>query len=138
MMTTYNKTGFPKRKKTRPKCRDKIVTNRACHVYGISDETGIRYIGQTRSTLELRFSYHKKSAMQNGDLGWWLMNTECKIIMIDEHATWDVSEIIWIERYKRASRLIRNSVSRSQTQTSRDFTKTSKKSIAPDGRPLSF
>ena len=76
-----------------------------CLVYGIWDENdNLRYIGQTQSTLEKRMKYHKRSAfMYDGYFGEWL-RTELKakrkveIGVLDDNATWDVSEVLWIER----------------------------------------
>ena len=91
---------------TARKKQRKVATPRACYIYGLCDETGVRYIGQTRNTIEDRFKYHKKSALptsQNcaSDLSVWIRGGDRWITMIDEEATWDVSEIIWIERYRQ-------------------------------------
>lgn len=76
-----------------------------CRVYGLMDYTGkIRYIGQTRCTLESRLKLHFEEASKNPKpaLAQWLNGTyNVEIVMIDDNATWDVSEILWIDRYKR-------------------------------------
>lgn len=78
---------------------------KACIVYGIWDCGGqLRYIGQTQQALETRMKYHKKSAFQTpGYFGEWLAGElkakrKVEIGVLDDNATWNVSEILWIER----------------------------------------
>jgi hypothetical protein len=75
-----------------------------CFVYALADEFGnIRYIGQTRSPLFVRFGYHMKDASKapNRPLSKWLNESRRNIVMIDANGTWDVSEILWIDRLRR-------------------------------------
>jgi hypothetical protein len=90
---------------TARKKQRKVATPRACYIYGLYDETGLRYIGQTRNDIKKRFDYHKKSANIPGPnrsaaLSIWLRGGERWIMMIDHEATWDISEIIWIDRHR--------------------------------------
>lgn len=79
-----------------------------CIVYCLMDQNGaVRYIGQTRSDLESRFSFHKKSAFTGASpVSMWLAGElmakrEVSISEIDGNATWNVSEILWIERHRQ-------------------------------------
>lgn len=75
-----------------------------CSVYGLMDGFGkIRYIGQTRSTLARRLELHFKDAdKSNSPVNRWLRGSYgVQIFMIDSNATWDVSEILYIDRYRR-------------------------------------
>lgn len=66
----------------------------------------IRYIGQTRNSLE-RLKYHLRDAQdgRRSALADWMRSViksghEVKLIVLDDDATWDVSEILWIERVR--------------------------------------
>lgn len=75
-----------------------------CFVYGLLDATGqIRYVGQTRTSLAKRLERHFTDALKaNSPVCKWLRQTrDVQIFMIDSNATWDVSEILWIDRYRR-------------------------------------
>jgi hypothetical protein len=75
-----------------------------CFVYGLAGQDGrIRYIGQTRLTLGARLKWHFKSAINGkSPVCKWINRTMgVEIILIDGNATWDVSEILWIDRYRR-------------------------------------
>lgn len=76
-----------------------------CVVYGLYDGGGnLRYIGQTRTSIERRFFFHMKTASEhpNYALSRWLLEEPQEIHVIDHNATWDVSEIIYIERARVA------------------------------------
>jgi hypothetical protein len=85
-----------------------------CVVYGLYDMEGrLRYIGQTRQLLSERLRWFWKQIARRRDQGRkltpverWL--DECsyfqmpvEIRAIDENATWDVSEIIYIDRARQ-------------------------------------
>lgn len=75
-----------------------------CFVYALVDTHGtIRYVGQTRSPLFVRFGYHMKDAHKfpNKKLSAWLLEYDRDIVMLDDNGTWDVSEILWIDKLKR-------------------------------------
>lgn len=75
-----------------------------CFVYGLIDGFGkIRYVGQTRTSLAKRLERHFADAEKaNSPVCRWIRSTPgIQIFMIDSNATWDVSEILWIDRYKR-------------------------------------
>lgn len=84
-----------------------------CYVYGLRDSSGrVGYVGQTRTTLEKRLKRHFANAVGgkskvhrwiNGSMG-------VEIFMIDSNATWDVSEILWIDRYRREGHELANTV----------------------------
>lgn len=83
--------------------RRKIDRN-LCMVYALIGGDGvIRYIGQTRQSLAKRLSYHFHDAKSGtGRLHKWIRQTPgVDIICIDSNATWDVSEILWIDRCRR-------------------------------------
>lgn len=75
-----------------------------CFVYGLIDGFGrVRYIGQTRCSLGRRLKLHLKDADRyDSPVCRWLREAlDVQIFMIDSNATWDVSEILWIDRYRR-------------------------------------
>lgn len=80
-----------------------------CTVYGIWDGRDmLRYVGQTRLELEARFASHKKHAFSQspGYFGDWLAGElkakrNVTIRALDDNATWNVSEVLWIERMKQ-------------------------------------
>lgn len=76
-----------------------------CIVYALSDELGdIRYVGQTRCQPERRFKFHMRDARLSPErpLSRWLLEEPRQITVLDDNATWDVSEIIWIDRLRSA------------------------------------
>lgn len=84
---------------------------RSCIVYGLYDvNNNLRYIGQTRLTIEGRkkwFYIGLKKAIKRGERlsrvdRWIQAGNQFDIRVIEENATWDVSEIIHIDRFKRA------------------------------------
>jgi hypothetical protein len=80
------------------------IDRKLCMVYGLIGADGaVRYIGQTRQSLAKRLGYHFREAKSgNGRLQKWIRQTPgVNIICIDSNATWDVSEILWIDRYRR-------------------------------------
>ena len=78
---------------------------KACFVYGLTLDDGvIRYIGQTRQSLPERLAMHHKIARRDKlPLQKWLLEhgDKVRIVMLCEKATWDVTEIILIDRYTR-------------------------------------
>jgi len=74
-------------------------------IYALCDRDGmIRYIGQTRCRLSVRLKFHIKK--QCGAVGRWIASeikagrkpTADQMVPLQTAATWDVDEIIWIER----------------------------------------
>jgi hypothetical protein len=97
----------------------------ACLVYGLYDAQGeLRYIGQTRSRLERRLIWHWRHIEQKlrmklplSPVERWLAESRLKgecgglganARVIDQNATWDVSEIIYIERARVAGAQLLN------------------------------
>ena len=82
-----------------------------CYVYGLVDAYGkIGYVGQTRLDLESRLKWHFRDAAHGKTrLHKWLNRSHgVEIFMIDANATWDVSEILWIDRYRREGHELQN------------------------------
>lgn len=76
-----------------------------CRVYVLLDPTThrARYIGQTRILLRHRLKWHMKDSIQGTSrVSQWIRSLDAppRIESLDENATWDVSEIIWIERFR--------------------------------------
>ena len=78
-----------------------------CQVYVLKDDktNEIRYVGQTRNTLESRLINHIRSAKNNpkSPVEYWvrelLSNDRAPIIeMLDPNGIWFVSETVWIDR----------------------------------------
>jgi hypothetical protein len=87
-----------------------------CLVYGLFDPRDaskeIRYIGQTRNT-KVRLFYHLKGTqVDKNALGKWkrelvAAGVQPQVVVLDQDAVWNVSEIIQIERAKTSgSRLL--------------------------------
>ena len=82
-----------------------------CYVYGLRDQYGkVGYVGQTRLDLKSRLSWHMKAARKNQTPAhkWINSSAGIEIFMIDPRATWDVSEILWIDRYRREGHDLKN------------------------------
>lgn len=89
-----------------------------CLVYGLSGPDGkIRYIGQTRQRAEDRLDWYYKDVTnpkkRTQPVQRWFesllqQGIEPQMLVIDENATWDVSEIIYIERYRAAGHDLMN------------------------------
>jgi hypothetical protein len=92
------------RPKKRKRFKARKPDKKLCSVYGLVDETGVRYIGQTKIELARRFKFHMKDAVAKPDrnLSAWLLEAPRKIILLDGNATWDVSEIIAIDRARQS------------------------------------
>lgn len=96
--------GSIKHEKRKTRHARKNGGKRFCYVYALTDKDGnVRYIGQTRSPLRIRRASHVGSCRERPDslLSKWIMATDPDIIMLDENATWNVSEILWIDHYRR-------------------------------------
>lgn len=102
-----------KLKRKSRKFRGKRYDKKLCFVYGLIDAYGrVGYIGQTRTSLAKRLKYHFKDAA-NGktEVHKWIQSTHgVDIFMVDSNATWDVSEILYIDRYRRAGHNLTNMV----------------------------
>jgi hypothetical protein len=90
----------------RRKTKKVSASKTRCTVYGLSGADGvICYIGQTRTDTETRLNYHKRSAFTGGasPVAQWIFanSDDVSIIALDENATWNVSEILIIDRYRR-------------------------------------
>lgn len=79
---------------------------KGCLVYGLHAGDGIiRYIGQTRSHPDDRLRYHRKHCHQvKTPVQRWLAQhgDAVQLVVLCAEATWDVTEIIMIDRYKRS------------------------------------
>lgn len=94
--------GRPKKKR---RFKKRKSDKKLCSVYGLADSEGVvRYIGQTQITLERRYKFHIKDALEKPErkLGAWLLAERRQIVLLDGNATWDVSEIIAIDRARQA------------------------------------
>lgn len=92
-----------KRRRMSRKKRAGTYDRKTCLVYGMAADDGrIRYVGQTRMTLNRRLAYHFKNSTESNSLvNRWLRGAKgVDIILLDDNATWDVSEILWIERLR--------------------------------------
>jgi GIY-YIG catalytic domain len=97
MIIDTNKKPFRRR-------RRKKVLRQHCSVYGLAAQDGrIRYIGQTRLDLDRRLRSHFKYANTHSTkLAKWINGSlGVHIVLIDDNATWNVSEILWIDHYRR-------------------------------------
>jgi hypothetical protein len=82
----------------------KVYGRSFCFVYALVDVHGtIRYVGQTRSPLFVRFGFHMKEAHKypHKKLSSWLLEYDRDIVMLDDNGTWNVSEILWIDKLRR-------------------------------------
>lgn len=96
--------------------RRKKLGRLACFVYGLYDprdpSAEVRYVGQTRNHPTDRMRTRIKDVSQKVAVGARLTPSEVwiadlvaagflpEILVIEDAGTWDVSEIIWIERYR--------------------------------------
>ena len=107
-----SKSAARRRKKAR---RRKNGTGRGktwCRVYAIRDHVGRTvYIGQTRLKIEGRMRWHRKNK-DTRICQWMRAENEAgrpfSVVVLDENATWDVSEIILIERARAAGEPLLN------------------------------
>ena len=87
--------------KTRKARKKRIGCGERCTLYGLAGPDGIiRYIGQTQNDPKTRLSWHRRSAKRsNSPVYDWLRNEpDVSIVVLNDNATWDVSEIIEIAR----------------------------------------
>ena len=81
-----------------------------CVVYVVTDDEGqIRYCGQSRCLPEMKRMWIEKGARKNPHTPFhrWFLDyiktgRKWKIKIVDANATWDVSEVIWIERLRQS------------------------------------
>jgi hypothetical protein len=99
-----------KKRAIRRKRRAAKPLSSSCVVYALKDAGGrIVYVGQTRSSIEARMDYHRKSACKTGSpIQRWLCENEATIHVIDKDGIWDVSEVVWIERSRVAGEPLLN------------------------------
>lgn len=91
--------------------RQKKRDPQACKVYGLMDYRGrVGYVGQTRMSLEKRLEWHFHAAVKGKTrLHYWIRKSMgVEIFLIDGNATWDVSEILAIDRYRREGHELMN------------------------------
>ena len=74
-------------------------------IYGLFDETGLRYVGQTTQDVNLRFKQHLwHSSKLKSYLGSWLRSlvTEPSLEVIEEcdHESLDSRELAWISEFR--------------------------------------
>ncbi len=76
-----------------------------CTIYGLTDAEGrIRYIGQTRGCVVVRYRFHMKDAFMVGTsaVHKWVAGGGCKgIVVLQENAVWLISEAIWIRECRK-------------------------------------
>lgn len=93
-----------------------------CVVYGLCEpgtET-VKYIGQTKLSASKRLSFHFRSVNKKLNKGHRLSPVQAwvyelrgngqkpAVIILEARGTWDVSEVIWIERYRAAGHNLLN------------------------------
>jgi hypothetical protein len=108
--------GSNKDLKRRERRHRKLLTKTGCTVYGLRAKSdGVTmYVGQTRCLLAKRFRFHlrKISTGKTRLYQWWRWRLQdgdaIEIFSLDDNATWDVSEVIWIERLKAAGNPLTN------------------------------
>lgn len=93
----------PRVKRVKPKKKAPVGL---CIVYGLAGADGVvRYVGQTRTDLETRLNYHKRNAFTGGGspCAHWIAENkgDITITALDDNATWNVSEILIIDSYRR-------------------------------------
>jgi uncharacterized GH25 family protein len=72
------------------------------------------YVGQTRCLLITRYRFHLLclKASKTEVYKWWRWRLqdgdEVEIFPLEKNATWDVSEVIWIERLRAAGNPLTN------------------------------
>ena len=132
--------GMSQKERKRALRQRRKISPRLCVVYGLTDAAGrIRYIGQTRQTLRARLGYHFKDAKSgNSPLHKWIRQTPgVEIVCLDSNATWDVSEILVIDRFVREGHELLN-VLRGGSDTLKDVRRQSgypNKAYAKQSRP---
>lgn len=92
-----------KRRRMSRKKRKGTYDRKTCLIYGLAADDGrIRYVGQTRMTLKRRLAYHFKNCHKsNSAVNRWLRGAKgVEIALLDDNGTWDVSEILWIDRLR--------------------------------------
>lgn len=83
-----------------------------CFVYVLREASGqpVRYVGQTRQTPEMRLWWHLKDLRRCKNQGLRLTPIKCwldglgvppVIEVIDHEGIWNISEAVWIDRYRR-------------------------------------
>lgn len=94
-------------------------SKQSCIVYGLYDfNNNLRYIGQTRLEIESRKKWFYKGIKQALKFGnkltpvdrWIHTGNQFDIRIIEENATWNVSEIIYIDRFRQAGAHLLNVV----------------------------
>lgn len=101
------KKAWRKKRRTMPKS--------FCQIYGLCDADGkVRYIGQTRLLLPERLKWYYKQIDRKigrhqrlSPVESWIDNLRLfeiqpTIVLIDNNATWDISEILYIERFRNS------------------------------------
>ena len=108
MIIDTNKPRYRKRKKHRKR-------KNGCIVYGLFDTAGvIQYVGQTRLSTAERLKWYYKAINRKisrkqklTPVEKWvshlmMFNIKPEIRIIDENAIWDVSEVIYLDRYRQS------------------------------------
>lgn len=130
--TKFKKKGKCDRKRKRKNPKGE------CAVYGLHNGDGVvMYIGQTKTSLLLRFSYHKKAAKTGlTDLyHWWRWNEAAgkniEMIVLEANAIWDFTEVVWIERYRKEGRPLCNMTSGGRSKVIKLADRLTVKKISP-------
>jgi hypothetical protein len=113
MKQTKGRQKSIRRRKKARRCAQGDVGSKSlfCIVYAICDEAGnIRYIGQTRQKLAVRIKFHRKEGSRAGK---WMQaevaaGRNVTVHVITDRGTWNVSEVIWIERARATGCLLLN------------------------------
>lgn len=108
-----------RRKRAQRRAAGQLKPKTWCRVYAIRSQEGRTvYIGQTRLDIEGRLRWHRKT--KDSRICQWMKAEKAagrsfNVVVLEENGTWDVSEIIWIERARAASEPLLN-----QTRGGRD------------------
>ncbi|PWJ81498.1 hypothetical protein C7441_11030 [Pseudaminobacter salicylatoxidans] len=87
----------------------RAVRQRTCAIYGLrrSDNSEIRYIGQTMGAVEFRLSQHYSQATngRKSPLSGWIRKAfadgvSVEAVILESEATWNVAERNWISKFR--------------------------------------
>lgn len=93
-----------------------------CRVYVLREVAGgpARYVGQTRQSAEMRLWWHLKDVRRCKERGWgltavkkWIdkLPSPPVIEVIEENGIWDISEAVWIDRFRHQGEPLLNKAS---------------------------
>ena len=76
-----------------------------CRIYCLRENGSnqIRYVGQTKLSISERFYFHIFLHRHTSDVCKWIdsLSSAPDVDCLDENGTWNFSEDLWIERFRR-------------------------------------